>query len=102
YNAWNNYQTAKQSWDVSWDQLASAKQLKEVTLGRYQEGLGSILDVLSAQNQYRSALQSQLQTRLSLLTARIDLVRAVGVLDLETMKPGTQITKPAPAIDAPE
>ncbi len=97
WNSWNNYQTAKQSWDISWDQLASARLLKDVALGRYQEGLGTILDVLSAQTQYRSALQTQLQTRLNLLTSRINLVRAVGVLDLETMKPGTAVTNPTNA-----
>ncbi len=97
WNSWNNYQTAKQSWDISWDQLASARQLKDVTLGRYQEGLGTMLDVLNAQTQYSTALQSQLQTRLSLLTSRINLVRSVGVLDLDTMKPGVAVTKPADA-----
>ncbi|MFO0389046.1 MAG: TolC family protein [Alphaproteobacteria bacterium] len=97
WNSWNNYQTAKQSWDISWDQLASARLLKDVTLGRYQEGLGTMLDVLNAQTQYKSALQTQLQTRLNLLTSRINLVRAVGVLDLETMKPGVAVTKPADA-----
>ncbi len=99
WNSWNNYQTAKQSWDISWDQLASARQLKDVALGRYQEGLGTILDVLSAQTQYRTALQTQLQTRLNLLTSRINLVRAVGVLDLETMQPGTQLDTPAKAVE---
>lgn len=56
-----------------------------------------MLDVLNAQTQYKSALQTQLQTRLNLLTSRINLVRAVGVLDLETMKPGVAVTKPADA-----
>ncbi len=101
WSAWHNYQTAKQSWDVSWDQLASATELKDVALGRYQEGLGTILDVLSAQNQYSSALQSQLQTRLALLTARIDLIRAVGVLDLDTMQPRAAAAEPPAVITPP-
>ncbi len=87
WNAWHNYETAKQSWKTSQDQIASATQLKDVALGRYKEGLGSILDVLNAQVQYSSALQSQLQTRYSLLTSRVDLVRSAGVLDLNTMRP---------------
>lgn len=86
-NASNSYRTAKTSWEISWDQLAVATQLRDVALGRYEQGIGSILDVLSAQNQFSSALQSHLQTRLSLLTARISLIQAVGVLDLETMQP---------------
>lgn len=85
WNAWQNYQTARQSWEVSWDQMATATQLRDVALGRYKEGLGTILDVLSAQAQYSSALQSQLTTRFALLTARVDLVRAVGVLNLDSV-----------------
>ncbi len=96
WRAWQNYQTAKLSWDTSQDQLASATQLKNVAIGRYKEGLGTILDVLSAQNAYSSALQSQLTTRYNLLTTRVDLVRAVGVLDLNTMQP--EATADAPAI----
>lgn len=96
WNAWHNYQTAKQTWQTSTDLVASATELKDVALGRYKEGLGTILDVLSAQTQYSSALQSQLQSRYSLLTSRVDLVRAVGVLNLDTMEPpAAQATPPA-------
>jgi outer membrane protein TolC len=87
WNSWHNYETAKRSWETSRDLLASTTQLKDVALGRYKEGLGTILDVLNAQSQYTSALQSQLQTRYNLLAARVDLVRAAGVLDLDTMRP---------------
>lgn len=100
WSAWNNYDTAQQSWEVSWDQLASSTELKDVALGRYKEGIGTILDVLSAQSQYSSALQSHLQNRLDLLTARIDLIRAVGMLNLETMNAeksiDTKVDNPPP------
>lgn len=86
WNAWHSYETSKSSWQVSWDQLAVATELKDVALGRYQQGIGSILEVLTAQNQYSSALQTHLQTRLELLTARIALIQSVGVLDLENME----------------
>jgi outer membrane protein len=94
WDAWHNYQTAKQTWETSADLVASATLLKDVALGRYKEGLGTILDVLSAQSQYRSALQSQLQSRHSLLTSRVDLVRAVGELNLETMQPTATLETP--------
>lgn len=87
WNSWHNYETAKISWKTNEDQIAAAIQLKDVALGRYKEGLGSILDVLNAQLQYSNALQGQLQTRFNLLTSRVDLVRAVGVLDLESINP---------------
>lgn len=91
WNAWNNYQTARQSWDTSRDLLDSATQLRDVSLGRYKQGLGSFLDVLNAQSQYSEAQQSQLKARYDLLTTRADLVRAVGVLNLETMRPEATI-----------
>jgi len=94
WNAWHNYETAKQSWETSFDLMASATKLKDVSLGRYTEGLGTILDVLSSQSQYSSALQSQLQSHYTLLTSRLDLVRAVGVLNLDTMRPETTIAVP--------
>jgi outer membrane protein len=87
WSAWHNYENAKKSWEISWDQLASATQLRDVALGRYKEGLGTILDVLNAQSSYRGALQSHLTTRLNLLTSRVDLIRAVGALNLDNIKP---------------
>lgn len=85
WNSWHNYQTSQASWETSQDLIKSATEFKDVALGRYKEGIGTILDVLSAQSQYSSALQSHTQARFNLLTSRIDLVRAVGILDLETM-----------------
>lgn len=87
WNSWHNYETAKKSWETSQDLMTSALQLKDVALGRYKEGIGSILDVLNAESQYSSALQSNLQSRYNLLSARVDLVRAVGVLNLDSMHP---------------
>ena len=92
WNAWHNYETAKQSWKTSQVLFTSAVQLKDVALGSYKEGLGSILDVLNAESQYSSALQSQLQARYNLLTTRVALVDAVGVLDLNSMHPDTSFT----------
>ena len=85
WTSWHNYQTAKQSWQTNQDQLASATELRDVALGRYKEGLGTILDVLNAETQYSSALQSNLQSRYSVFTSRIDLVRSVGALDLDIL-----------------
>ncbi len=91
WNSWHNYQTAKRSWQTSLELMENATHLKDVALGRYREGLGTILDVLNAQTQYNAALQSTLQSRYNLLTSRVDLVRAVGVLNLETMQPDSSV-----------
>lgn len=87
WNSWHNYQTAKQSWQTSQELMENSTHLKDVALGRYKQGVGAILDVLNAETQYNSALQSTLQSRYNLLTSRVDLVRAVGTLNLETMHP---------------
>jgi len=99
WNAWHNYETAKLSWQTAQDQIATATQLKDVALGRYKEGLGTILDVLNAQLQYSNALQSQLSNRFSLLTSRVDLVRAVGELNLETMQPEAVVDSAPTIVD---
>jgi outer membrane protein TolC len=69
-----------------------------VALGRYKEGLGTILDVLNAESQYTGALQSQLQSRYNLLATRVDLIRAVGIIDLETLRQQAALS---PARDEP-
>lgn len=87
WDAWQNYETAKHSWDVSRQQLKVAQQLNDVALGRYKEGVGTIIEVLNAQTSYTSALRSYRAARNSLFTSRLDLVRAVGILNLDTMDP---------------
>ena len=97
WDAWHNYDNAKRSWEISWDELANATLLRDTVLGRYKEGLGTILEVLQAQSSYSAALNSHLQTRLSLLTSRVDLIRAVGELNLETMEPAPSTPASTPA-----
>jgi outer membrane protein TolC len=87
--AWQNYQTAKESWEINKEQLIVATRLQDIERERYKEGLSNIISVLSAQTSYTSALQSNLSARNSLLLSRLSLVRAVGVLNLETMDPET-------------
>jgi outer membrane protein TolC len=84
YRSYRNYQTAEQSWTLSWDLLATATELRDITLARYKEGIGSILDVLSVQSQYRSATQQHIESRYSLLLARADLIRSIGRLNLDS------------------
>lgn len=92
WNSWYNYETSKSSWKISQEQLSNASLLKDVAVARYKEGVGTILDVLSAQSQYISALQSSLQSRYNLLTSRVTLVQAAGVLDLKNMYPQNNVS----------
>ena len=52
-------QTATQRVSTSDDLLASAQQSEEVARGRYQEGVGTILDLLTAQNALADARTQQ-------------------------------------------
>jgi outer membrane protein len=87
WNSTQNYETAQESWMTTFDLVLSATQLRDVALGRYKEGVGTMLDLLSAQSQYQSALQSQVQARYGLLLSRVDLIRATGMLRLDTIEP---------------
>lgn len=91
WRSYTNYQTALQSWEVSWGYLASATELRDISLARYKEGIATMLDVLSAESQYRSATQQHLSARYNLLTSRADLVRSVGVLNLDTVQAGNPV-----------
>ncbi len=84
--SWQNFNTARLNLSTVQSSLESARLLKDVSIGRYQEGIGSILDVLGAQVSYRNSLQSLLSSRYNTLTARVDLVRSVGELDLRSIE----------------
>lgn len=90
WNAWQNLVTATQSLRTSADLLASAEQSERVALGRYQAGVGSILDVLNAQSALAGARQQRIQSTLDWNIGRAALAQAMGSLDaslLQTLSP---------------
>jgi len=60
--------------------LASAQQSDQVARGRYRAGVGTILDLLTAQSALASARAQQAQTRWTWATALAQLSHDVGVL----------------------
>lgn len=62
------------------DLLASAAQSQEVALGRYKEGVGSILDLLAAQSAYASARAQEAQARAGWFLAMAQLAHDTGSL----------------------
>jgi len=60
--------------------LASAQQSEQVARGRYRAGVGTILDLLTAQSALASARAQQAQTRWTWATALAQLAHDVGVL----------------------
>lgn len=83
-DVWRSYQnlmTATQSMRTTVDLLASAEQSEKVALGRYRAGVGSILDLLSAQSALASARQQRVQSAYEWNVSRATLAQSVGVLD---------------------
>jgi outer membrane protein TolC len=61
--------------------LTSAEESSRVALGRYQEGVGNIIDTLNAQSALASAKQQKIQSILNWNIARTTLAQSIGVLD---------------------
>jgi TolC family type I secretion outer membrane protein len=79
-SAHSDFITAGERLKTAGDLFASAKQSEEVALGRYKEGVGSILDLLSAQRALATARAEQINARLGWFVALAQLAHDVGVL----------------------
>jgi len=72
------FQTAAQLVRTSRDLLASAEQSERVALGRYKEGVGTIIDLLTAQAALASARSQDIQARSGWFVALAQLARHTG------------------------
>lgn len=82
-DVWTSYydvQTASQRILTARDLLASAQQSAEVAQGRYKEGVGSILDLLTAEAALADARAQDVQARSLWLLAMAQLAHATGAL----------------------
>lgn len=80
---WTSYwalQTATQRVTTASDLLASATRSEEVARGRYAEGVGSILDLLTAQSALADARAQAILSRWTWYAALAQLARDAGVL----------------------
>ena len=80
---WSSYyavQTAKQRITTSRDLLASAQESANVAAARYREGVGTIVDVLTAQSSLETARAQEVQARADYLLALAELAHATGKL----------------------
>ncbi|HEY4132549.1 MAG TPA: TolC family protein, partial [Gemmatimonadaceae bacterium] len=74
-------QTATQRVSASVELLASAQQSADVAVGRYREGVGTIVDVLLARSALASARADEIQSRWEWRTALAQLAHDIGSLD---------------------
>ncbi|HYR46602.1 MAG TPA: TolC family protein [Thermoanaerobaculia bacterium] len=90
FQVWSSYygvKTATQRVKTAGDLLASARQSQDVALGRYKEGVGSILDLLTAQSAFASARAQEVQTRADWFLAMAQLAHDTGGLAPAPGKP---------------
>ncbi len=98
-DVWTSYyavQTASQRVKTTRDLLASATQTVEVTQGRYKSGVGSILDLLTAQSALAEARSQEAQARSLWFLSIAQLAHATGMLD-----PTSPEVRSLPALAAP-
>ena len=79
---WTSYyglKTATQLVSTSRDLLASAEQSERVAMGRYREGVGTILDLLAAQSALADARAEEILARSSWFYALAQLAHDVGI-----------------------
>jgi outer membrane protein TolC len=81
YTSYAALQTATQRVDAAREELASAQQSSDVALGRYREGVGTIVDVLLARSALVSARADEIQARWEWQTALAQLAHDTGSLD---------------------
>ncbi|MGO8756165.1 MAG: TolC family protein, partial [Gallionellaceae bacterium] len=90
-DVWKAYQTLltnSQALQASDDLLSSAEASEKMASGRYKAGLGTILDVLTAQSSLASAQQQRVAAQYNFRASKFALAQAIGQLDLS--KVGTK------------
>ncbi|MEO7217941.1 MAG: TolC family protein [Gemmatimonadaceae bacterium] len=80
FTSYYTLQTAGQRVVTAADLLASATQSEQVAAGRYREGVGSIIDLLTAQSALANARAQQVQSKWQWYTALAQLAHDAGVL----------------------
>jgi len=81
FSSYYALRTAAQRISTATDLLASATRSEEVARGRYAEGVGSVLDLLTAQSALADARAQSVQARWTWYATFAQLARDAGVLD---------------------
>ncbi|NGY07055.1 TolC family protein [Solimonas terrae] len=75
--------------------LDNASQSFALAVGRYQSGVGSIVELLKAQSDLASARESDAQSRSRWQLARLQLAAGLGELNLSSLQDGQAMSPPA-------
>ena len=80
WQSYYSFKTATQLVKTSRDLLASAEESERVALGRYKEGVGTIIDVLTAQGALAGARAEEIVARSSWYIALAQLAHDTGTI----------------------
>ena len=80
WTSYYNLKTSAAQVKTAQDLLASASQSQEVAAGRYKSGVGTILDLLTAQTAYASARAQEAQARANWFLSVAQLAHDTGSL----------------------
>jgi outer membrane protein TolC len=80
WTSWYDVKTAAQRIETSKDLLDSATESEQVALGRYKEGVGLLLDLLTAQSALAAARAQEIAARSDWLIAAARLIYSTGGL----------------------
>lgn len=83
YQAHTELNTQTQSVFTAQALVAAAEESENVARGRYEAGVGTILDLIDAQSSAADARRQLVQARSDWASARTRLARSVGVLDTQ-------------------
>ncbi len=87
FSAYYALRTATVRTGTAEDLLASARESADAARGRYQAGVGSVLELLNAENALASARAQRIQARLAWQAALVQLAHDAGLLDLQGSSP---------------
>jgi outer membrane protein TolC len=80
WTSWYDVKTAAQRIETSKDLLESATQSEQVALGRYREGVGTLLDLLTSQTALAGARAQEIAARADWFVAAARLLYSTGGL----------------------
>lgn len=102
WTAWQGVRTAAATIGASHDLVASASEAHRAALARYRAGLGSLIEVLTAQSTLADARQQEAAARFNWHRARVALIQSSGVLNAAVLNTETESPlRQAPAAGAP-
>jgi outer membrane protein len=95
HDVWNGYhalESANQALAATATLIKTSETNEEVALGRYKAGVGTIIDLLTAQTAAATARQARISAELNWQVARAQLVFAIGRLSsAEPLTTGTAL-----------